>query len=339
MNLELTSSYDYEFNESLIAKYPIKPKENARLLVYDRKNDSITHTKFGEITNFIPEKSAIILNDTKVVKARIYGEKQSGGKAELLLNSHIEKNIFNVFIKAKVRQGTKIYFKNKLKCVVLALNDDGSRNVSFSQDNSPLSLYQIYEILEQIGHIPLPPYIKRDEQKSDESEYQSIFARSLGAVAAPTASLHFSEKMLTNLKNTYEIAFLTLHIGSGTFKPISTKYLKEHTMHTEFYEIPTNLQDIINSNKEILCVGTTCVRSVEYFYQTKKPSGQCDLFLSPLNKPTRVDHLLTNFHLPKSTLLMLVASFIGLEKTLELYKMAVLDGYRFYSYGDCMLVL
>lgn len=339
MNLNLTSSYDYEFNENLIAKYPINPKENAKLLVYDRKNDEIIHTKFGEIANFIPKETAILLNDTKVIKARIYGHKQSGGKAELLLNSHIQENVFNVFIKAKVKIGLEIFFENNLKCVVLTLNDDGSRNVSFTQNKIPLSVQEIYKILETIGHIPLPPYIKRNDEKSDEFEYQSIFATNLGAVAAPTASLHFSEKMLQSLKNKHEVAFLTLHIGSGTFKPISAKYLNEHQMHTEFYEIPKISQDIINSDKKILCVGTTSVRSVEHFYRSKKACGNCDLFLSPLNTPQRVNHILTNFHLPKSTLLMLVASFIGLEKTLELYKIAVLKEYRFYSYGDCMLVL
>ena len=185
----------------------------------------------------------------------------------------------------------------------------------------------------------MPPYIKRADNKDDESWYQSIFAKNMGAVAAPTASLHFDENMLQELKQKHEHAFITLHVGAGTFKGVESENILEHKMHSEYYEISKSAKAIINSTQKLLAVGTTSTRTVEYFVRSGASSGECDLFLHPLNPPKRVDFLLTNFHLPKSTLIMLVASFLGLEKTLELYKKAVEMKYRFYSYGDGMLII
>jgi S-adenosylmethionine:tRNA ribosyltransferase-isomerase len=334
MNDFLVSSYDYNLPQELIAKYPANPRDMAKLLVYDRKKDKITHTVFRNILDFVPE-SAFIFNNTKVIKARIFGIKETGGKIELLLNRPY-KNGYLVYIRGKVKVGTKLFFDKSLVAEVKELLEDGSRIVEFNKDGKNLDFLGLVNILEKIGHVPLPPYIKRNDEKIDETEYQTVFAKKEGAVAAPTASLHFTDELMTKIKEKY---FLTLHVGAGTFKPVEVEDIREHKMHSEFYEIPENTAKILNSDKEIVAVGTTVTRTIEYYARTKKLSGECDLFLHPKNPPIRVNHLLTNFHLPKSTLIMLVASFIGRDKTLEIYKEAIKKKYRFYSYGDAMLIL
>jgi len=335
----LVSSYDYNLPQNLIAKYPVTPRDSAKLLVYDRNKDKIIHTVFRNILDFLGDKT-FVFNNTKVVKARIFGVKESGGKVELLLNKPF-KDGFLVYIRGKVKKGTKLYFDEGLIAEVVELLDDGSRVVKFKwkMENGKwkiLGFLDLIKILEKIGHVPLPPYIKRDDEKIDEREYQSVFAKKEGAVAAPTASLHFTEELLNKIEKN---AYLTLHVGAGTFKPVEVEDIRKHKMHSEFFEIPKKTVEILDSNEEIVAVGTTVTRTVEYYARTKKLSGECDLFLNPLNPPIRVNHLLTNFHLPKSTLIMLVASFIGREKTLELYKEAIKNKYRFYSYGDAMLII
>ena len=335
----LVDSYDYNLPEELIAKYPVTPRDEARLLVYDRKKDKITHTIFKNILDFVGDKH-FIFNNTKVIKARIFGKKESGGRIELLLNRPLNDK-FLVYIRGKVKKGTKLFFDKGLEAEVVELLEDGSRVVSFQLKSEKLKVkslgfLELVKILEEIGHIPLPPYIKRDDEALDENEYQSVFAKKEGAVAAPTASLHFTDELLDKIKNK---SYLTLHVGAGTFKPVDVKDIREHKMHSEFFEIPNSTAKILDSNKEIVAVGTTVTRTVEYYARVKKLSGECDLFLNPLNTPVRVNHLLTNFHLPKSTLIMLVASFIGRDKTLELYKEAIDKKYRFYSYGDAMLII
>lgn len=335
--LEL-SSYDYFLPEGLIASKPVEPKGQAKLLVYDRQKDTIEHLHFSDLCEILP-KCAIIFNDTKVIKARIFGAKDSGGKIEMLLNQPLGGCNFSCFIKGSVRAGQNLEFPNSLKAQVLELGGDGSRIVKITQNERELEANELFAILENIGHVPLPPYIKRADNKDDESWYQSIFAKNQGAVAAPTASLHFDEQMLNALKSSHEHAFITLHVGAGTFKGVESENILEHKMHSEHYEISKKASELILGDKKLLAVGTTATRSIEYFVRTGASSGECDLFLHPLNPPKRVDFLLTNFHLPKSTLIMLVASFLGLEKTLELYKKAVEMKYRFYSYGDGMLII
>ena len=330
----LVKNYDYDLPEELIAKYPITPRDMAKLLVYDRAKDKIIHTIFRNILDFVGDKH-FIFNNTKVIKARIYGVKETGGKVELLLNRPI-KDKFLVFIRGKVKKGTKLLFDKGLMAEVIELLPDGSRIVDFRLNNKSLSFLELVKILEEIGHVPLPPYIKRNDEKIDEVEYQSVFAKKEGAVAAPTASLHFTKELLEKIKNKH---YLTLHVGAGTFKPVEVENIKEHKMHSEFFEIPLETAKIIESDEEIVAVGTTVARTVEYYAREKKLRGECDLFLNPFNPPIRVNHLLTNFHLPKSTLIMLVASFIGREKTLEIYKEAIKNRYRFYSYGDAMLII
>ena len=334
-----TSSYDYFLPKELIAFSPAVPADSAKLLVYDRKNDKITHTTFTHLLDFIPKDTNIFFNDTKVIKARIFGHKQSGGKIELLLNKPLPNNEFLSLIRGKVKVDTKLLFDNGLTAKVVGLNKDGSRVVKFYLQNKICDFLKLVQILNDIGHTPLPPYINREDNSKDEKDYQTLFAKKYGAVAAPTASLHFTNTLLNNLKQKFPTHYITLHVGAGTFKPVETEDILEHPMHSEYFEIPTNLKEIIDSNQTILAVGTTVTRTIEYYHRTKKLNGECDLFLNPNNKPQRVNHLLTNFHLPKSTLIMLVASFIGLEITMRLYEEAIKNKYRFYSYGDGMLII
>ena len=333
------SSYHYDLPDELIASSPTFPKGEQKLLVYERKNDKIHHVKFKDIFDFIPKDSAVILNDTKVIKARIYGKKDTGGKVELLLNSPLQNDTYLVYIKGRVKVGTKLFFENNLTSFVKKLNDDGTREVEFFLGTQKLDFQNLTAILENIGHVPLPPYIKRDDNKEDESNYQTLFAKKYGAVAAPTASLHFDEDSFKKLKSLYETRYITLHVGAGTFKSIEVDDITKHTMHKEYYHIPQESLSLIDSNKPILAVGTTVTRTIEYYIREKKQTGESDLFLHPLNKPKRVNYLLTNFHLPSSTLIMLVASFTSLEKTLFLYNQAIEKRYKFYSYGDSMLII
>lgn len=330
-------SYDYELPSSLIASSPANPKESANLLVYQRSNNKITHTKFGNLMEFLPDCD-IIFNDTKVIKARIYGKKSSGGAVELLLNQPLGQGKFSTLIKGRVKAGTILEFDNGLSCEVIELLDE-YRIVKFYQNNKLVDTTCLYQILNTIGHVPLPPYIKREDQKSDEIWYQSIFAKNDGAVAAPTASLHFSPQMIQNLKSKHNISYITLHVGAGTFKGVEVSDIREHKMHSEIYTISDEAINTINSNRPILGVGTTVTRCIEYFYKTGVKDGLCDLFLHPANPPQRQNYLLTNFHLPKSTLIMLVASFVGLDNIKEIYKQAIEKNYKFYSYGDAMLVI
>lgn len=334
-----TSSYDYFLPKELIATHPIEPAHDAKLLVYNRSDDTITHTTFKHLLEVLPPNLNILLNDTKVIKARIFGHKESGGKVELLFNKPLLNNEFLCLIGGKVKVGTLLKFDNDLEATVLKLNDDGTREVKFSQHNKELDFSSLIEVLNSIGHLPLPPYMNRSDEKSDETNYQTLFAKNYGAVAAPTASLHFTPELFEQLKQQHTIDYLTLHVGAGTFKPVEAQEILNHPMHSEYYEVPSNAKTLIQDDKPLLAVGTTVTRTIEYFFRTNQELGECDLFLNPTNTPLRVNHLLTNFHLPKSTLIMLIASFVGLEKTLELYEIAIKERYRFYSYGDGMLII
>ncbi|EIA4400420.1 tRNA preQ1(34) S-adenosylmethionine ribosyltransferase-isomerase QueA [Campylobacter coli] len=337
----LLSSYDYTLPNELIATYPVHPKEDAKLLVFERKNNQISHTTFKNLQDFLPD-CALFFNDAKVIKARIYGNKSSGGKIELFLHQPCldsQDSLFLAQIKGRVKKDEILSFEQNLKAKVIELLDDGLRKVQFFQNDEVLNTFKLYELLDTIGHVPLPPYIKRSDEKSDLEDYQSIFAKNLGAVAAPTASLHFSENMLENLKKRHEIYHLTLHVGAGTFKSVECENLENHKIHSEFFDIPKKACEVIDSQKKILGVGTTVTRTIEYYARTKQNQGFCDLFLHPHNPPLRQDYLLTNFHLPKSTLIMLVSAFIGRQNCLKLYDIAIKEKYRFYSYGDAMLIL
>lgn len=358
----LTSSYDFTLPEELIATHPASPRDHAKLLVYDRATDTITHAHYYDFEKYIPQECALIFNDTKVIKARLFGFKPSGGKIELLINRALNANDINVYIRGKVKVGTEVAFEENLVAKVIQLNEDGSRIVNFynsiatnsidkvlSSSSSKASAWELREklrfeellpIIEIIGHIPLPPYIQREDNEEDANEYQSVFAKEEGAVAAPTASLHFTDEQHKRVCKNFKHAYVTLHVGSGTFKPVDADVITQHPMHSEYYAISDKAKEILDSQTPVLCIGTTSTRTVEFYDKHGKiQSGEANLFLHPKNRPSRVNHLLTNFHLPKSTLLMLVASFVGLEKTQELYAEAIKNKYRFYSYGDAMLIL
>ena len=334
----LTESYAYDLPEGLIASEPVYPRDSAKLLVYDRKSDTVTHTTFRHLLDFLPECD-VFLNDTRVIKARIFGKKESGGKVELLFNKSLDAYRSLVMIRGKVREGTQLFFDEGLVATVEMLNDDGSRIVTFSSNGKPVRFETLVQLLDEIGHLPLPPYMQREDRESDEHDYQTLFAREAGAVAAPTASLHFTPELFDALKAAHPTHTLTLHVGAGTFKPVEAEKILDHPMHSEYFHIPQEAANVLDSDKPLLAIGTTVTRTIEYYIRTGKTEGECDLFLNPHNPPQRVTHLLTNFHLPKSTLIMLVSAFIGREKTLQLYQEAIAHRYRFFSYGDAMLIL
>jgi S-adenosylmethionine:tRNA ribosyltransferase-isomerase len=334
-----TSSYDYSLPKELIATHPVTPADSAKLLVFNRANNSITHTTFKNLLNFLPDNLSIFLNDTKVIKARIFGQKESGGKVELLFNKPLFMDRYLVMTRGRVKVGSEVFFDKGLKAVVLELNEDGSRVVNFFKDDKKLDFLTLIDILNDIGHLPLPPYMNREDEEQDNKDYQTLFAKNYGAVAAPTASLHFTPELLKNINNKYDVNYLTLHVGSGTFKPVDAEDILNHPMHSEYFEIGIEAKKALDNAPKTLAVGTTVTRTIEYYARTNKIQGECDLFLNPANEPIKVDYLLTNFHLPKSTLIMLIASFIGLEKTLEIYKEAIKEEYRFFSYGDGMLII
>jgi S-adenosylmethionine:tRNA ribosyltransferase-isomerase len=333
----LTESYNYTLPEELIASEPVQPRDHAKLLVYDRASDTVTHSTFKHLLEFLPECD-LFLNDTRVIKARIFGKKISGGKVELLFNKPLDAHRYLVMIRGKVKVDTKLFFDQELVATVQHLNEDGSRVVTFTKADREIRFEELVSLLDEIGHIPLPPYMQREDKKEDETDYQTLFAKHAGAVAAPTASLHFTPELFAQLKAKHPTHTLTLHVGAGTFKPVEVTNIMDHPMHSEYFHIPDNSAKVLDSDRPILAIGTTVTRTIEYYARTGRKDGECDLFLNPLNPPQRVTHLLTNFHLPKSTLIMLVSSFIGREKTLQLYKEAIEKKYRFFSYGDAMLI-
>ena len=335
----LTKNYDYELPEGFIATTPIHPRDHAKLLVYDRNTDTVTHTTFKHLLDFLPEDCDVFLNDTRVIKARIFGTKESGGKVELLFNKPVDAHHYLVLIRGKVKIGTKLHFDDTLVATVTKLHEDGSRIVTFSHKGKEIRFEDLVLILDNIGHIPLPPYMQREDNKKDETDHQTLFAEHAGAVAAPTASLHFTPELFAALEQRHRTHKVTLHVGAGTFKPVEAEKILEHPMHSEYFFIPNKSAQVLDSDRPVLAIGTTVTRTIEYYVRTQKTQGECDLFLNPHNLPQRVTHLLTNFHLPKSTLIMLVSSFIGREKTLSLYKEAIAKKYRFFSYGDAMLIL
>jgi len=334
-----TESYNYNLPQELIATYPVHPADSAKLLVYEKKTKKIIHTTFKNLLDFIPLETEVFFNDTKVIKARIFGKKETGGKIELLFNKPLPNNQYLVYMRGKVLVNNIISFEQDLKVKILALQEDGTRIVTFHQKDKELDFLSVVEILNEIGHLPLPPYIKREDEKSDDTNYQTLFAKNYGAVASPTASLHFTPELLEKLKQKYNTNYLTLHVGAGTFKPVESEDILDHPMHSEFYEIPKYSEHVLNDNKKVLAVGTTVTRTIEFYNDTKQSNGEANLFLNPLNEPKRVDYLLTNFHLPKSTLIMLVASFIGITETMKIYDEAIRKNYRFFSYGDGMLII
>lgn len=326
-----TDFFDYNLPKELIAQTPSAERDESRLMVLDRKSGEISHKKFYEIIDFLNNGDVLVVNDTKVIPARIFG--QDRRLREILLIKEIEPLKWEVFVKPQrgLKIGEKITFGN-INALINCRTDNGAYILHFSEE-LPLS---------NIGFAPLPPYIKRDYSKLEHHEYdkiryQTIYAKKDGAIAAPTAGLHFTEGLLTKIKNKGIIVVpITLHVGIGTFRPVRTENLEDHKMHAEYYDIPQDTTNAIKNSKRIIAVGTTTVRALE---TSIEGSGHTNLFIYPPYEFKTVDGLITNFHLPKSTLLMLVSAFSGRELIMKAYEEAVKNKYRFFSYGDAMLIL
>lgn len=337
------SFYDFDLPSELVAERPIAGRHHSKLLVYKVKSNEIEHVEFKNLASYIPESSLLVVNQSKVFPCRLMGTKSTGGKCELFILD-IEKNsegLREVLIKttSKKRLLQEFFFDDGLVATLKKI-DAGKFYVSFNRDC-------LKEYLESHGKIPIPPYIrngKSDEQ--DKSDYQTVFAKDVGSVAAPTAGLHFTEEVFSDLrKKDIDRAEVTLHVGLGTFAPVKTDLLNDHKMHTEKYFIDEVNLKKLKSKKKIFAVGTTSLRVLESCHDGEdfkiEPNeiNETNIFLHPGVEVNSISGLLTNFHLPKSTLLMLVSSLIGREKTLELYKIAIEKEYRFFSYGDAMLIL
>lgn len=338
-----TSDFDYYLPEELIAQTPVYPRDSSRLLVYDRKNDKIYHKHFYDIVDFLQEGDLLVRNNTRVLPARMFAYTKNGGKVEVLLLKRFNLNEWEVLVKPgkKAKPGATLVFNEELSLEVLeTIEESGSRRVRFIYDG-------VFEdIIDRLGEMPLPPYIT--EKLQDKERYQTVYAKVDGSAAAPTAGLHFTDQLFEKLKNKgVEVAEVLLHVGLGTFRPVKSEDILSHHMHSEYYEIDEiNAEKINKAKKEgrrIIAVGTTSVRTLESAADDKgfvKPvKANTEIFIYPPYKFKCVDSLITNFHLPKSTLIMLVSALSNREKTLELYKTAVDERYRFFSFGDSMLVL
>jgi S-adenosylmethionine:tRNA ribosyltransferase-isomerase len=347
----LTKELNYDLPAELIAQQPAKNRSQSRLLVLERKTGEITDGLFSDIDRYVRRGDCLVLNDTKVLPARFYARRQSGGNLEGLFLKQ-QDNLWEVMLKgaAKVKLREKIHLKSitgedYCYAEVIDKTDDGKCVLRIEQDAS------MENVLEKIGFAPVPPYIKRDadlkQAARDKERYQTVYAKKPGAVAAPTAGLHLTTELLKKLEgNGIKTAYITLHVGEGTFKLISKETVEEHKMHQEQFSIDERNAEIINTTKKkrgrIIAVGTTSVRVLEAAGaegQVQAESGTTQLFILPGYRFTMVDAMITNFHLPRSTLLALVASFAGLETILKMYKHAVEKRYRFYSYGDAMLII
>lgn len=344
------SEFDYELPENLIAQLPADKRENSKMLVLDKNNKTIEHKHFFDITDYIDSDSILVLNNTKVLPARLYGTKETGAKIEVfLLESQGEGKFWSCLIKPskRVKPDNIITISDELKVrPVKRLEDDGEWLVELIYDGD------LFEILHKVGNIPLPPYIERklksEELKQfDMERYQTVYAKDEGSVAAPTAGLHFTQEILEKLKSKgVEIAYVTLNVGLGTFRPVKCENILDHKMHSETFEITQDAADKINLAKEqgkkLIAVGTTTVRTLETAYQKygciKACHDHSELFIYPPYEFKVIDKLITNFHLPKSTLLMLVSALAGKDFIFKAYQEAIKNEYRFFSYGDCMLI-
>ncbi len=345
----LLSEFDYELPEELIAQMPADKRQNSRMLVMNRANHNIEHKHFYDIVDLIEPGSLLVLNDTKVLPARLRGEKETGAKIEIFLLKQTVEDCWDVLIKPskRVKPGTVVKISDELSVEVLKrLEDDGEWSVKLLFEGDVL------DVLHRNGNIPLPPYIERkmpsDElKKLDFERYQTVYARDEGSVAAPTAGLHFTQEILKKLADKgVEIKYVTLNVGLGTFRPVKCENVLEHKMHSEAFEISEDTARAVTKAKKegrkIIAVGTTTVRTLETAYQqfgeVKACHSASELFIYPPYEFKVVDNLITNFHLPKSTLLMLVSALAGKDFIFDAYREAIAQKYRFYSYGDCMYI-
>lgn len=338
-----TSDFNYHLPEELIAQTPMEPRDHSRLMVFNKKTGEISHTKFYDIVNQLIPGDCLILNDSRVLPARIYGIKeQTGARVEFLLLNQIEKDVWEALAGPgkKAKPGSEFVFGDGiLKAEVIDITDKGNRIIKFYYEGN------FYQVLEKVGQMPLPHYIK--ERLNDGERYQTVYSHEPGSAAAPTAGLHFTPELLDEIKKKgVKIGFVTLHVGLGTFRPVKVDNITDHTMHSEHYEMPEETAELINETKRnggrVIAVGTTSCRTIESVAQkegeVKKSEGWTDIFIYPGYKFKVLDGIITNFHLPESTLIMLISAFAGYEKTMDAYNIAVKEGYRFFSFGDAMFI-
>lgn len=333
----------YELPQELIAQDPLEDRSSSRLLVLNKESGELEHTDFKHIINYLNPEDCLVLNNTKVIPARLFGEKEgTQAKIEILLLKRKENDVWETLVKPgkKAKPGTKIIFgQGLLVGEVLEVVEDGNRLIQFSYEG----IFE--EILDQLGQMPLPPYITH--QLKDKNRYQTVYAKHEGSAAAPTAGLHFTPELLEQIREKgIRIAEVTLHVGLGTFRPVKVENVQEHHMHSEFYQISKEAADIINETKKkggrVICVGTTSCRTIESAAATegslKECSGWTDIFIYPGYQFKVLDALITNFHLPESTLVMLVSALAGREHIMNAYETAVKEQYRFFSFGDAMFI-
>lgn len=337
------TDFDFYLPKELIAQHPLKQRDEARLMVLDKNSGNVEHKVFRDIIDYLNPGDCLVLNDTRVLPARLIGSKEeTGGKMEILLLKRTEDDTWETLVKPgkRARVGSRFNFGNgELKAEILEEKEDGNRIVKFEYEG----IFE--EVLDRLGQMPLPPYIK--EKLEDKEMYQTVYSKEEGSAAAPTAGLHFTKELLGKIaEKGVEIAFLTLHVGLGTFRPVKVENIEDHDMHSEYYRMTKDTADKINRAKEtgnkIVAVGTTSCRTLETIGdedgRVREQSGWTDIFIYPGYKYKVVDNLITNFHLPESTLIMLVSALCGRENILNAYKIAVDEKYRFFSFGDAMFI-
>lgn len=338
-----TDDFNYELPEHLIAQTPIKERDNSKMMFLDKKTGEIEHHHFHDILNYLDEKDVLVLNDTKVLPARLYGVKEeTNAGIEILMLKEIENDTWECLTKPakRVKIGTVITFGDgRLKALCIEEKEEGIRVFKLDYDGI------LYEILDSLGEMPLPPYIH--EKLEEKNRYQTVYAKNIGSAAAPTAGLHFTNELLEQLKHKgVTILYITLHVGLGTFRPVNVEDVTKHKMHSEFYSMTKEVADTLNKakkdGKRIISVGTTTTRTLETiankYNEFKECSGWTDIFIYPGYQFKAIDALITNFHLPKSTLIMLVSALAGKENVLNAYHEAVKEEYRFFSFGDSMFI-
>ncbi|UXH44269.1 tRNA preQ1(34) S-adenosylmethionine ribosyltransferase-isomerase QueA [Rossellomorea vietnamensis] len=335
--------FDFHLPEELIAQTPLENRSESRLMVLDKEDGSMEHIRFKQITEYLQEGDCLVLNDTRVLPARLFGQKEdTGANIEVLLLKQEDGDKWETLVKPakRIRVGTEIVFGDgKLRATCVDLKDHGGRILEFRYEGI------FYEVLEELGEMPLPPYIR--ERLEEQDRYQTVFARERGSAAAPTAGLHFTEELLEELKEKgVHIAFITLHVGLGTFRPVSVETIEDHDMHAEFYQVSEGTARLLNEVRanggKIITVGTTSTRTLETIASKHgtfvEENGWTNIFIYPGYEFKGIDGLITNFHLPKSTLIMLVSAFAGQDNVMHAYETAVKEKYRFFSFGDAMLI-
>ena len=331
----------YDLPEELIAQSPLEDRASSRLLVVDKKSGEVKHEHFRDIKKYLKKGDCLVINDTKVIPARIFGTREGfKGKIEVLLLKRKDSDIWEALVKPgkKCKIGTVIDF-GELKGEIIDIIEDGNRLIKFSYNG----IFE--EVLDRIGQMPLPPYI--NHELKDKNRYQTVYAKYDGSAAAPTAGLHFTKELLKELEEMgVKIAYVTLHVGLGTFRPVKVENILDHKMHSEYYVVSKETADLVNKTKQagnrVICVGTTSCRTIESATENGKLMAKSDwtsIFIYPSYEFKITDGLITNFHLPSSTLIMLVSAFMGREKTLEVYKEAVREKYRFFSFGDASMIV